>query len=324
MQYTNKYDLSLSIAVWLASDLYDHSDNPKEISTTALLDSPRQIILRMRSTSEGIGDVSSKIASSMGTAIHDSLENAWKKNYVKAMQSLNYTDKMISKIKINPNPQDIKDGDLPVYMEQRVKKEINDYIISGKYDFIGNGQLEDYKTTGVYTYVKGSNTEKFRKQGSIYRWLNPNIITDNIMIIQYIFFNWEAFKVSQTGYPKFRILADPIELLSIKDTEKYIVDKLAILDSLKNTPEPELPLCTKEELWQDDAVYAYYKNPTKTLRATKTFSNYYEAQQRYLDDGSVGIIKERPCIVKACQFCEVSSVCTQKDQYIAAGLLILD
>ena len=320
--FTNKYDLSPSIAVWLAADFYDHNEDINYISVTELLKSPRQLILRSRATEEGITDISSQVASAMGTGIHEHIHQAWLMHYKQAMLDLGYKEKDIRRIKINPEV--VEENDIPVYMEQRVIKQIGNYWIGGKFDMIMNGQLEDYKTTGVYSYIKKSNTDKFRLQGSMYRWLNPDKITNDIMLIQYIFLNWEAAKVSakpESNYPKFKIVADPIKLLSIEETERWVTDKLTLLDSLQDTPEPELPLCTKEELWQDDPSYAYYKNQAKMARATKVFPNYYEAHQRYLADGSVGVIQERPCTVRACLFCGVSSLCTQKDQYIAAGLL---
>ena len=323
--YTNKYGLSLSMAVWLASDKYDYSDDPKEISTTALIESPRSITLsrRITPTQEAVSDVSSVLKSSMGTAMHDSLENAWKTNYAASMLSLGYSREVVDRIKINPTHAELTPDTIPVYLEQRVKKQINGWWVSGKYDFIGDGQLEDLKTTGTYSYQKKTKHKQYSLQGSIYRWLNPDKITNDTMLIQYIFFNWEEYKSTKDTYPNFQVLAQPIPLLSLEAIEKYIVDKLALLDSLENTPEPELPLCTADELWQTDAVYAYYKNPAKRSKATKVFPTYYEAQNHLMKDGSCGVIVERPSAVKACAFCGVRNLCTQKDSYLASGLLIL-
>ncbi len=326
MTYTNKYGISASMAVFLATDEYDHNNDPKKISATSLLKSPRQLILTMRATLVNKGDIMSLLPSRMGTAIHTAVENSWKYNYKNALQDLGYSKKDIQRIKLNPDPSKVTPEDIPIYMEQRQEKTIGNYIITGKYDFIMNGQLEDIKTTGVYTYIKNTMIDKYKEQGSIYRWLNPDIITNDTMLIQYLFWNWEAFKVTsdpKKRYPPSRLLAHQIKLMTIKETEQFILDKLTLLDSLKNTPEPELPLCTSEELWRTETKYAYYKNPKKLARSTSNFDNFYEAHDRLLKDGSVGIIQERLGAVKACAFCEVRDMCTQKNSYIADGTLIL-
>jgi len=320
---TNKYGLNLSIAVWLATDNYDHSYDPDEISATSLIKSPRQIALARRNSIPGTEDISNKIASTIGTSIHDSLEAAWKQNYIKAMRELCYTEDVIHKIKINPDPITVTPDDIPIYIEQRVKKKVGKYTISGKYDFIGNGQLEDYKSTGTYTYVKKTNDEKYMQQGSIYRWLNPEIITNDTMLIQYIFLDWKEFNVSQKGYPPSKILSYPIKLMSIEETDTFIKNKLDVISSLDTTIEAELPLCTPEDLWQSDSVYSYYRNPAKTKRATKNFNTFHEAHSHQLSLGGGGLIVEKPGRIKACSFCGVRDMCSQKDTYIANGSLIL-
>ena len=326
MKYTNNYDLNLSMAVWLATDDYDHSEVPNEISVTTLLRSPRQIILGKRMVESKIPieiDISTRVASRMGTAIHDSLETSWRKNYKQAMKDLGYSQDIINRIIINPEPATVTPDMLPVYLENRVKKPIGNHVLSGKYDFIGNGRLEDYKSTGVYSYIKGTNTEKFKKQGSMYKWLNPDIITDDEMTIQYVFFNWEEYKATQPNYPSFKIIAVPIKLLSLDEIETWMSEKLNLLDSLQNIPEPELPLCNAEDLWQSQSSFAYYHNPDKRARASKTFDDYYAAHNHLIQKGSCGVIVERPGQVRHCAFCGANSICTQKDTYIANGSLVL-
>ena len=60
-------------------------------------------------------------------------------------------------------------------------------IVSGKYDLVLDGQLSDYKSTSVWTYIYGSKVEDYIKQGSIYKWLSPDKITSDYININYIF-----------------------------------------------------------------------------------------------------------------------------------------
>lgn len=52
-------------------------------------------------------DVTDLIPSRLGTAIHDSIEAAWKKGYAKAMLRLGYPKKLIARIRINPSDAEL-------------------------------------------------------------------------------------------------------------------------------------------------------------------------------------------------------------------------
>jgi len=124
-------------------------------------------------------------------------------------------------------------------------------------------------------------------------------------------------------YPQKRILAKQYPLMSIQETDTWIKGRLQQIALLSNAPQHTLPLCTKEELWQSDSVFKYYKDPTKTARSTKNFDNMADAQTRLGADGHVGKVLEVVGQVKKCQFCKVNTICDQAKDLVAAGLLIL-
>jgi len=76
-------------------------------------------------------------------------------------------------------------------------------------------------------------------------------------------------------------------------------------------------------LWRSEPEFKYYKNPEKMSRSTKNFDSMKEARMRFIEDGSVGIIVERPGQVTACKYCSAFAICKQKDALIASGDLIL-
>jgi hypothetical protein len=105
------------------------------------------------------------------------------------MTELGIPQHVIDKIRVNPDtPGD--DPRFDVYLEQRSKKTVGKWTISGKFDFVHEGRVKDIKTTKTYNWIKGSNDEKYMIQGSIYRWLNPEIITDDFVDIMMIFTDW--------------------------------------------------------------------------------------------------------------------------------------
>lgn len=326
MNLTNKRNIRLSQAVFLAHDDYDYDPRPNTISATGLLKSVRQIALSARANKDELSlDISDQVASSYGTAIHDAVEKAWLNgNYKKAMKKLGYPQAAIDRVRVNPKPEELTDETLAIYVEQRAEKSFGKWIITGKYDFVSHeGELEDHKTTGVYSYMQKKNNDKYQKQGSIYRWLNPDIITSDKMFINFVFTDWSALRYlteKDKGYPEFRQLSMPVNLMSIQETQNFIESKVKAIETALDTPEENLPLCNQEELWQADSVYAYYKNPDAS-RSTKNFDTFSEAQLQLVKDGSVGIIKIRRGMVKYCNWCNGASVCSQYQSLLAEGLI---
>lgn len=322
-KYANTSSVPLSLAVFLATDNYDHDSNT--ISATSLIKPLRQIVLSARVPEDMTPlELVNLVPSRMGSAIHDAIERSWKDNYQVALDSLGYPKRVIEKIRINPKPEELTDGQIPIYLEQRAHKQVGKFLISGKYDFIGDGRVEDFKSTSTYTAMNNTNDEKYIWQGSIYRWLNPKIITKDEIAIQFIFTDWSKAKAMQDPkYPQQRIQQRILPLKSLQETDAFIKRKLGQIEQYWDTPEEEIPPCTDADLWRSEPVFKYYKNPEKRSRSTKNFDNRHDAQLRYIEDGSVGIVVEQPGQVTACKYCPAFAVCSQKDELVASGDLVL-
>jgi hypothetical protein len=325
-EYTNVTGVPLSVAAFLANDSYDHDDNT--ISATGLMRPIRQSILAPRvPTAEAKIDLQSVWKSRQGTAIHDAIERVWTTDqYKTAMKAMKYPDAVIDRIVVNPD--NVEPNDIPVYLEQRLYREFMGYNISGKFDFIGDGTLEDFKSTSVFTWIYGTKTDDYALQGSIYRWLDsaqdkPKITSDHITI-QFFFTDWVGFKASsETNYPANAVMKKDIPLLSLAETEQYITAKLTALNFYDGADESDLPNCSDKDLWRKPPVYKYYKNKNSTKRSTKNFDSQTEAYARMQQDNNVGMVKEVPGQVVACRFCPAFPICTQKDEYLADGTLII-
>ena len=320
-RYTNQAGVPLSLAVYLATDNYDYSNDPKTISATSLLKPLKQLVLAARVPQEqSLVEVNSLVQSRMGSSIHDGIERSWINGYKRAMVSLGYPQKIIDRVLINPNNDELYEGCIPVYLEQRSTREVAGRIVSGKYDFVGEGRLEDFKTTGVFTYMNNTKDQDYILQGSIYRWLNPKVITQDQMAIQFLFTDWSAALSRQNpNYPQARTVQKLYQLKSLPETEHFIVSKIRLIDKYWNAPEEEIPACTDEELWRSEHQWKYYRDPKKTTRSTKNFDNKQEAYLRMAQDGNVGVIVEVPGKAVACKYCPAFPVCKQAQALIAAG-----
>lgn len=327
--YTGTSDVPLALAVFLASDHYDHSDDPNEISATTLLKPLRQIILPSRiPPGEGLVSLVGMVKNRMGAAIHDGIEKAWKTNYQAAMQALGLPRRVIDRIRVNPPPSELTDDIIPVYMEQRLKRKLGRWVITGKFDFVGEGAVQDFKSTSTFTYKKQVNATKYTQQGSIYRWLGPKLITQDTLQIHYIFTDWMAGKAkADPNYPPKPVHTQRFPLMSLAETEQFLRRKLELIEAYWDAPEDAIPLCDDEELWRSDPVFKYYANAenanTPGKRSTKNFDSHQEAMIFLHEKGSKGVVKAVPGQVTACKYCAAFAVCSQKDALIRSGDLLM-
>lgn len=302
-KYTNNTGLTLPIAIWALMDNYNHDERENVISVTTLLKPTRQIVLgRKNKDCEMLIEASDMISSSMGTALHDSVEKAWKNKdkVINLLDNLGYLD---SEALYNE-----------VILERRSEKEINGYIISGQFDIAFKGTVCDIKSTSVWSYIFGSKEDDYIKQMSIYRWLNQDIITNDDAYIEYIFTDWSSTKALQDKqYPQARTQTIKLKLMSLEDTEKYIINKLAEVTKFMELPDNHLILCSDEDLWRDKDVWKFYKynkdGKPNYNRATKVYDNELEANNRASKEkGEVKLFKGG---VKRCNYCNYTQICNQ-------------
>lgn len=334
--FQNKFDVPYPLAVWLASDDYQYAKYPNELSATTLLKSSRYIMHSQRTmypenfpehlrpvvietlNQSDFPDIQERISARIGTAIHEAVEKAWLKNYKTALLSLGYTEHAINKIRINP--ETVEPDTIPVYSENRMYKEIevegHKFVISGQYDMVIDGKLHDIKTTSTYSYELGLNDEKYMLQGSIYRWLNPELITDDYLTINFVFLDWKAFQgKAKENYPPAKAYSKKYKLLSLAETEMFIRNKLKIHVKHLESPLELIPCCTEKELFSKPPVFKYYKNGYREgARATKNFDSMSEASHYRATKGNyqgdILEVKSDPFMCPCCNPDEVAKLMT--------------
>lgn len=330
-RYSNVSAVPLSIGVFLATDHYDHNNDPLTISATSIIKPLRQIVLGARvPETDGVVELASMMASRIGTAIHSGIELAWADDNLRnsALESLGIPARVRALVRINPTADEVKGNPdiIPVYMEQRLSKKVGKWTVSGKFDFVGQGRLEDFKSTSAYVVQKGINDEKFTMQGSIYRWMGPDIITNPNMAIQFIIKDWSRAQASQNPtYPQAAHVERILTLKPVEEIQQYVERKLTLIEKYWDAPEDEVPQCSEDELIRSDAVFKYYSDPAKANAGGRSTKNFDDKQLAYthLAQAGKGVVKEVPGQVTACRFCPAFPVCTQKDALVAAGDLIL-
>ena len=334
---TNNSNLGLTMSLWLARDTYDHDpeDAPQDdlpiVSVTQLLKPTKALILGHRvEVEDAPTDLQDLAARVLGQSVHQAIEDSLNAtDRAEILESLKIPAKVAAKIRINPTAEEIAADPeiIPVYAERRAYRKITasngrEVWISGKFDQVVNGQVEDNKTVPVYKYMKMDNSEKsdFALQQGIYRWLSPEIITSDMGKINFIFKDWTKGEAGRIpGYPPTPVFEMPIQLMDLKTTEGFIRRKLdEILLTAGMEHEADMPRCKDEELWKSPDVHKYYKNAETAAaggRSTKNFDTYPEAMQYKASQGGVGVVKIVAGEVRRCTYCEAAPLCTQRLEY---------
>lgn len=323
---TNNHQIDLPIAVWLMQNGYysgaDVAPEGELISVTTLMKPTRRLILeRQVDQSKEVLDVSDMIASRVGHGLHDSIERAWTEgDWRGAMRRLHYPQSVIDRIKINPDPSKLGKDDIPIFLEQRGFKEIGGIILTGQLDFAINGAYRDVKTTSTFSYTSSNKDDDYILQGSMYRYIMPELIWQDKMRIEFVFTDWQKFRArADPNYPQAKVAHKEFPLMSHAETEKWILDKIDHIKAnaklVKN--QSKLVRCTDEELWKQKDSYKYYANPETAKaggRAQKSFDNLADAEIHRNQKGK-GVLVTVRGEVKACEYCPAFSVCEQRKEY---------
>jgi len=323
---TNEHQIDLPIAVWLLQNGYasgaDIAPEGELLSVTTLMKPTRRLILeRQVDQFQEVLDVADLVASRVGHGLHDSIERAWTEgDWREAMRRLHYPQSVIDRVRINPDPSEVGGDDIPIFLEQRRFKKIGGVVLTGQLDFSINGAYRDVKTTSTFAYTSGKKDQDYILQGSLYRYIMPEMIWQDKMRIEFIFTDWQKFRAkADPNYPQVKVAHKEFPLMSFEDTEKWVLNKIEHIKTnakhVKN--QSKLVRCTDDELWKQPDTYKYYANPETAKaggRAQKSFEKLADAEQHKADKGK-GVIITVPGEVKACEYCPAFSVCEQRKEY---------
>ena len=321
MKLTNIHNVPLALGVWLVADNYDYQDRENYVSVTSLMRPIRQLVLSSRTARGNLeADLADFASRAMGNALHDSIEKAWINNHRKSMEILGYPQQVIDRILINPSPDLLsrtKDA-IPIYLEQRAFKKVGKWTVGGKFDMVADGIVHDNKSTTAYTWLTGDKDKDYQLQGSLYRWLNPDKITEDFIRINFIFTDWsKANARTDPKYPQAKVQAKEVPLLSLEETQAWVENKLAQIEKYWDAPDAQIPECSDEDLWRAPPKFKYYANASKTDgRSTKNFDDQAEANRFWkVEKGGAGVVIPVVGEPKRCNYCDAVGHCQQARKY---------
>lgn len=246
MKITNKLNLPRPFVSAAESD-YQYKD--KRYSVGSLNKGVRQSILERRHADEIYQDAADMVWAIFGTAVHQVLQNAEE------------TDTQLKENWIS--------AELP-----------NGYTISGIFDLYDDstGTVTDYKTASVWKVVKGE-WDDYRTQVLAYCWIlqRMGFNAHKGEIVALLKDHSKTKAKTEANYP-----LHPIHIQrwnfgdrDFEEIEKRILQRFNEIEAAEKLPDDKLPLCTKEERWGSDDVYAVTKVGSK--RAAKLHKSEAEA-----------------------------------------------
>jgi len=278
MKLTNKLNLPEPIVRAVKNDSYTKGDS--DISVTELNDPPQIRVLKDKHENEITEDVSERIWSLCGQVIHGILERA------------------------------DETGDA----ERRLSVLVNGWKVSGGMDrfVLKDGLLQDYKFTSVYKVRGNTIPEEWEKQLNVYgEILRQNNIDVKKLQIVAILRDWSKMgaqrELDPSIYPAHQVVLVDVPLWEEKKAKNYIEDRVRLH---QKAAWGEVPLCSKEERWAKDDVYAVMK---KGLKRAHRLCNTKEAAESMIAElGSAysAVFREGES-VRCESYCSVKSFCPQ-------------
>jgi hypothetical protein len=269
---TNVHGLPQSIVAAVTADPYVGGG---DISVTKLIDAPQIRTLMAQHKDKITTDVSERIWSLLGQAVHTILERA-------ALRQ----EGMVA--------------------EDRLYAEVAGWQLSGQFDVMqmDTGVLSDYKVTTVY---KLQNIDGWTQQLNVLRWLaHKNGIAVTSLEIIAILRNWQKGEAERKpdSYPQTPIVRVEIPLWSLEDAEEYILDRVQLHQYAQQGGRVD---CTDEERWYTGTQFALMKEGGK--RAIKLF----DERPTEIPEGHH--VEERPGEYRRCaSYCEVRHFCRQAQE----------
>lgn len=223
---TNKHGLPEALVKAVQNDPYNAGAS--DISVTKLIDSPQRRQLLMQHVASIEEDVSERIWSLLGQAVHHILERAG-------------TDTMV---------------------EERLYAEVEGWTLSGQFDrlHLASKTLSDYKVTTTY---KAKGDDNWTRQLNVLRWLafQNGLIVDHLEIVA-IFRDFRKSEIDRNPeYPQQAVKVIPVPVWPLDETAEYIHQRIK-LHQLAQVGMAEV-WCTDEERWYTGDKWALMKPGSK-------------------------------------------------------------
>jgi hypothetical protein len=276
MRYTNNYHLPEPLVQAL---MLDNHVLAGDISVTSLIKPPLMRVLEQRHGDEIVEDVSDLVWVTLGSSVHAIIEAHRRGNWL---------------------------------TEETLTADAEGWRISGTCDLLeSDGTLTDYKVTSVYSFLMGDKPE-WEAQLNLYAWLyRQNGFTPRRLQIVALLRDWQSRKAEyERDYPQCAVLVKPIRLWSPLNGREYLLERVRLHQAAEGMPIKDIPLCSPEERWEKETVYAVKKKGNKTAVSGGLCQTMEQAQKVAASKSYPCEIEVRPGEPVRCKrYCRVAHLC---------------
>jgi hypothetical protein len=294
---TNELGLPAPIVNAIRGDDYSRGDC--DFTVTELIKPVRIRSLSKKWRDHLIEDVSDKIFSLFGRAMHKVLEQAADPRYC-MVEKRYYADFEFEDHELGKNWNEAT-GSLRVGGQF----DILDYVFDKE-----TNVLSDYKLTSRYSTGDGVKPEWEQQMNCNAFLLRKNgIPVDGLQIVA-IFRDWSKMRAAQKNdYPQKQIQILPVEMWQDVKTEEFIRERIKAHVEGEENP----PVCSPEERWRKPDKWALMKKGNK--RAVKLYDEENHAHGMAAQDNQFHpgkfYVEPRPGEDVRCEFyCPVSAYCS--------------
>lgn len=275
MRITNDQGLPQAIV-----DAVDTFHRGGDYSASMLTKSPRQVWLERRHDDEMVQDVSEMVWALFGTAVHFIIQRGDNENRL---------------------------------TEEYLTAEVAGKRLSGFCDVYEDGEIADWKTTSVWSYIFMDNEKRFEYESQLnayaYLFRKYGFKVHKLTIVM-LFRDWQKSKAKyDPQYPQSQVQKMDIKLWSVDEQERYLTERIQMFEQYKDTPDEQLPYCSLSYRWATPSKWALMKDGRKS--AIKLYETEAEALNASKDDNKL-YVQERPGEqYKRCEYCNARPWCNQ-------------
>jgi hypothetical protein len=225
--YTNVHGLPDAFVAAVLNDPYTGGG---DISVTKLIDAPKRRTLYRLNKEHVVEDVSERVWSLMGQAVHGVLERA----------------------------------QTSALVEERLYADVDGWKVSGQFDrlHLADRVLQDWKVCSVY---KANGDIAWERQLNVLRWLaHKNGITVDKLQVVAIFRDWKRSEsLRRDDFPQRAIQVIDVPVWSLQECEAYVTERVT---AHKRSDSGEEVECSEEERWYSGTTFALMKDGGKRAK----------------------------------------------------------
>lgn len=294
MILTNRYNLpeSFTLAVKSHDEDYQAGRGETDISATQLIKPPLVVQILKQRGDEIVEDISDRIYSILGSAVHKILED---------------------------------NVETTGTAEERIFMEVNGWTISAQGDHLSvDGTLTDYKVTGLYKIQK-EDYDDYEKQLNILNYLysSQGYEIKKLQIVA-VLRDWSKRKLrfarirNDKSYPESPVKVINIPIWTPERTYQYIEERVKLHQKYDGIALEDVIECSREEKWQDPSTYAVMKEGQKNAIRGGVKETLAEAQVKLdeMKETKKGnfYIEERPEAAVRCEDYCYPELCPYREE----------